>query len=119
MNKNASGFTVRGHFEGKDPVVRKIYDRLWDAVRHMGPVTEEPKKISIHLVRKTAFAGAAIRKDHILLTIKSDHKRVSPRVVRTEQVSSSRYHHEVKLRSPSEVDSELISWLREAYELSA
>jgi hypothetical protein len=119
MNKNAREFTVREHFEGKDPAVRKTYDKLLEALRRMGPVVAEPKKTSIHLVRKTAFAGVVTRKDHLLLTIKSDHRRTSPRVRNTEQVSAGRFHLEVKLLSPSDVDSELISWLRESYELSA
>jgi hypothetical protein len=119
MDKNARTFTVREHFEGKDPVIRKIYDRLLAAVQRMGPVVEEPKKTSIHLVHATALAGVATRKDHILLTIKSEHKRTGRRVFRTEQVSANRFHLEVKLLLPSDVDSELISWLREAYELSA
>jgi hypothetical protein len=119
MNKNASESAIREHLDGKDPVVRKIYDKLLEAARRMGPVGEVPKKTSIHLVRGTAFAGVATRKDHILLTIKGDHERISPRIRRTEQVSPGRFHHQVKLLSPSEVDSELISWLREAYELSA
>jgi hypothetical protein len=119
MNKQVVEFTIREHFEGKDPAVRKTYDKLMEALRRMGPVAEEPKKTSIHLVRKTAFAGVAARKDHILLTIKSDHQRTSPRVRNTEQVSAGRFHLEVKLLSPADVDSELISWLRESYELSA
>jgi hypothetical protein len=119
MEKNAGELTVREYFEGKDLAVRKTYDKLLEALRRMGPVVEEPKKTSIHLVRKTAFAGVATRKDHLLLTIKSDHRRTSPRVRNTEQVSAGTFHLEVKLLSPSDVDSELISWLRESYELSA
>jgi len=119
MNKNAGEFSVREHFEGKDPAVRKTYDKLLENLRRMGPVVEEPKKTSIHLVRKTAFAGVAVRKDHLLLTVKSDHKRASPRVRKTEQVSAGRFHLEVKLLTPQDIDSELVSWLRESYELSA
>ena len=119
MNNKADEFTVREHFEGKDPTVRKTYDKLMEALRRMGPVVEQPKNTSIHLVRKTAFAGVAARKDYLLLTIKSDAKRASARVWKTEQVSPGRFHLEVKLLSPSDVDSELISWLRESYELSA
>jgi hypothetical protein len=119
MNKKAAEFTVREHFEGKDPAVRKTYDKLLEALRRMGPAVEEPKKTSIHLVRKTAFAGVATRKDHLLLTLKSDHRRTSSRVRNTQQVSAGTFHLEVKLLSPSDVDSELISWLRESYELSA
>jgi hypothetical protein len=106
------------HFEGKEPDVRQTYDKLLDILQQFGPVGEEPKKTSIHLVNKTALAGVATRKDHIVLTIKSDHKVTSPRVHRTEQVSARRFHHEIRLRSPQEVDDELIGWLKEAYALS-
>jgi predicted DNA-binding protein (MmcQ/YjbR family) len=119
MDRNTGEFTVRDHFEGEDLAIRKLYDKLLEALRRMGPVIEEPKQTSIHLVRKTAFASVATRKDHLLLTIKSDDKRVSPRVQKTEQVSPGRFHLEVKLQTLADIDSELISWLRESYELSA
>lgn len=61
----------------------------------------------------------ATRKAHIILTIKSDRKVASPRIHKSEQVSAHRFHHEVKLTSVSDVDEELMSWLRNAYEMSA
>ena len=119
MSKSKNGISTRSHFEGKDLVVRKIYDQVVKAIRQMGPVTEEPKKTSIHLVNATALAGVATRKAYLILTIKSDHKLTSPRVHKTEQVSAKRFHHEVKLTSPEDVDAELIGWLKAAYVLSA
>jgi len=119
MNQAADKFTVKSHFEGKDPVVRKIYDHLLKALRQMGPIIEEPKKTSIHLVNVTALAGVATRKDYLILTIKSDRKLTSPRIHKTERASARRFHQEVKLTSPEEVDAELIGWLKEAYSLSA
>jgi len=65
-------FSVSSHFAGKEPATRKIYDRLLKASGKFGPVIEDPKKTSIHLVNKTAFAGIATRKSAIILTIKSD-----------------------------------------------
>ena len=56
---------------------------------------------------------------HLILTLKSDRKVTSPRIHKSEQVSAKRFHHEIKLTSPSEVDDELAGWLRQAYELSA
>ena len=112
-------FSVSSHFDGKEPATRKIYDRLLQTSRKFGAVIEEPKKTSIHLVNKTAFAGVATRKSTIVLTIKSDRKLASPRIHKSEQTSASRFHHEVKLTSPAEVDPELTGWLRAAYELSA
>ena len=110
---------VAAHFTGKEPDTRKIYDRLLKTSGRFGPFVEDPKKTSIHLVRKTAFAGVATRKKAIILTIKSDRKLASPRIHKSEQTSASRFHHEVKLTSPADVDAELTGWLKAAYELSA
>jgi len=119
MKTSDSGFTARSHFDGKDPVVRQIYDRVLKAAEKFGPVKEDPKKTSIHLVNQTAFAGVVARKSVIVLTIKSDRKIPSQRIHKSEQTSARRFHHEVKLRLPAEVNSELVEWLKEAYELSA
>ena len=114
----SAAFTVNSHFENKAAVVRQIYDRLVKDSRKFGPVIEDPKKTSIHLVRKSAFAGVATRKHAIILTIKSDRKLSSPRIHKAEQTSASRFHHEAKLTSPAEVDCELLKWLKDAYALS-
>ena len=50
MTKPDDAFTVESHFEGKDNSVRRIYDRLLKEARRFGPVMEDPKKTSIHLV---------------------------------------------------------------------
>jgi hypothetical protein len=119
MNALTNGFTVKSHFENKDASVRKIYDGLLKSARKFGPVSEEPKKTSIHLMNKTAFAGVATRKSALVLTIKSDRKLSSPRIHKSEQTSAKRFHHEVKLTSPADVDAELVRWLEDAYALSA
>lgn len=119
MATPSNGFTAKSHFENKDASVRAIYDRLLRNARRFGTAIEEPKKTSIHLVNRTAFAGIATRKSAIVLTIKSDRKISSPRIHKSEQVSANRFHHEVKLQSPADVDAELMKWLKDGYELSA
>jgi len=119
LSKAIEAFTVTSHFDGKDPVVFQIYKQILKSLRRLGPVIEEPKKTSIHLVSASAAAGVATRKGHLILTLKSDRKLSSPRIHKSEQTSASRFHHEVKLSSPAEVDDELAGWLREAYALSA
>ncbi len=118
MEKITNGFTVLHHFEGKEPVVKKIYDHLIKHSQRFGPVQEDPKKTSIHLNNVTAFAGIATRKNAIILTIKSDRDLHSPRVHKSQQTSARRFHHEVKLTAASDVDAELIGWLKAAYALS-
>ena len=114
-----NGFTVKSHFENKDAAVRKIYEGLLKNAKNFGPVREEPKKTSIHLMNQTAFAGVATRKSALVLTIKSDRKLLSPRIHKSEQTSANRFHHEVKLTSPAEVDAEVMRWLKDAYALSS
>ncbi|HZE64295.1 MAG TPA: DUF5655 domain-containing protein [Pyrinomonadaceae bacterium] len=106
IKASTNGFTLKSHFEGKDASVRATYDRLLKIARQFGQVIEEPKKTSIHLVNKTAFAGVVTRKGAIALTIKSDRKLSSPRIHKTERTSANRFHHELKLISPAEVDPE-------------
>jgi hypothetical protein len=110
--------TISQHFEKKDPVVKSIYDRILKESRKFGAVTEEPKKTSIHLVNKSAFAGVATRRNALILNIKSSAPIRHARIAKSEQLSASRFHQEVKLTSPDEVDSLLVGWLKEAYQLS-
>src|SRR6266540_1310700 len=105
MSQTKAAFTNTNHFEGKAPIVREIYDRLIEVAKGFGPISEEPKKTSIHIVNKTALAGVATRKNYLILTIKSDSKLISPRIHKSEQASARRFHHEIKLTSPDDVDS--------------
>jgi Domain of unknown function (DUF5655) len=87
-------------------------------VRKFGPVREAAKKTSIHLDRASALAGVQVRKGCLILTIKADRPADSPRLFKSEQTSANRFHHQVKLSVPSDVDGELKSWLKRAYELA-
>ena len=118
MPSSKQSHTVASHFEKSSPSVRDTYKSILKAARELGSVHEEPKKTSIHLVRKSAFAGIATRKDALILTLKSDRAVKSERIRRREQVSSHRWHVEIRLESPAEVDSEIRDLLRAAYDIS-
>src|SRR5689334_22087791 len=107
------------HFAKSSADVRDIYDKIIAAATKWGPVDEDPKKTSIHLNRKSAFAGIATRKDALILTIKSSTDIVSPRISRHEQASANRWHLEVRLTSPRDFDAELRQWLKQSYDMSA
>ena len=118
MATGVIGYSVKDHFTNKQPAVKSSYDAIVKVAEQFGPVKQEAKKTSIHLVRKTAFAGVATRKSALILTLKSTSDLKSDRVVRREQVSASRWHLEIKIDSPQAVDAELKKWLKAAYELS-
>ena len=118
MSKPVETHSVDDHFAGKDPSVREVYNRVLSVLRDIGPVAEEARKTSIHLVRTSALAGVETRKGYLLLNLKADHLVEGPRVVKSERLSARRYHFKVKLSRPDEVDAELEDWLRHAYDLS-
>jgi hypothetical protein len=115
---NANGHTVKEHFENRAPEVKATYAAILKAARSFGPVKEEAKKTSIHLVRKSAFAGVATRKTALILTLKSDSDITSKRIAKREQASAHRWHLEIKLEAPEQVDGEIANWMKKAYELA-
>jgi len=109
---------VASHFAKSAPEVLATYRRLLEAARALGPVIEEPKKTSIHLVSRTAFAGVATRRSSLILTLKSAKDIRNPRVAKGEQTSAHRWHVDIRLERPSDVDRQLTTWLNAAYELA-
>ena len=98
--------------------MKATYAAILNAAKKLGPVKEEAKKTSIHLVRKSAFAGVATRKTALILTLKSDSDLANKRIIKREQASANRWHLEIKLEGPTQVDREVLGWLEKAYELA-
>jgi uncharacterized protein DUF5655 len=116
--KSQSSFSVSQHFANRAETVRNTYRALLKAARTLGPVGEEPKKTSIHLTRNTAFAGVATRRASLILTLKAAQDIDSPRIRKREKASANRWHVEIELTAPGQVDREVQSWLKNAYELA-
>ena len=113
-----AGHSVEQHFEKKDATVRATYNALLRVARRFGKVVEEPKKTSIHLVAHSAFAGVATRRNKVVLTIKSPVEIRNRRIAKCEKLSANRWHFDVHLESPQDVDATVAEWLRSAYEIS-
>jgi len=110
-------YTEANHLQGKSPIVTKIYDRLNASFQKFGPIKIEPKKTSIHLVNRFAFAGVYTRKEYINLEFHLNYKLTSKRISKVEQASANRFHHTIKLESEKDIDKELLGWLKQAYDL--
>jgi hypothetical protein len=64
-----SRVTVTQHFAGRPASVRATYGAVLKAARRLGTVREDPKKTSIHLARRTAFAGIATRRSSLIFHV--------------------------------------------------
>jgi hypothetical protein len=109
--------SVAAHFTGNDKA-RALYDAALTQLRTLGPVTEEAKKTSIHLVRRTALAGVHVRRGYLLLEFKTDYPIDSPLLAKSEQISRNRYHHTLRLESTDQLQGDVLCWLKDAYSLS-
>lgn len=105
-------------FAKSEPGVEKIYATVLKVISKFGKVEADAKKTSIHLVAKTAFAGVHPRKSALLLNIRSAAPIKSQRIRKVERVSANRFHNELLISSPGEVDAEVVGWLKDAYTLS-
>ena len=110
-------YTELDHLTGKEQIVTKIYEKLIAELQKFGQLKIEPHKTSIHLGNRFGFAGLYTRKDYINLEVHLNYKLTSKRVSKVEQASANRFHHTIKLASVKDIDKELLTWLKEAYEL--
>jgi hypothetical protein len=101
------------------PEVRAIYQEILRAARAAGSFEADPNQSSIHLRRGTVFAGVTPRKDALILTIKSDTDIRSKRIFKRQQASARRWHLEIRLDDPKQVDRQLKGWLKSAMALSS
>jgi len=110
-------YSDQDHLKDKEQIVANIYEKLVAELHKFGQLKIEPKKTSIHLGNRFGFAGVYTRKDYINLEVHLNYKLKSDRVTKVEQASANRFHHTIKLTKPKDIDKELLSWLKEAYEL--
>jgi hypothetical protein len=102
----------------KSPSSQSTYAKVIAEVSKLGPFKVEEKKTSLHITHGRAFAGVHPRATGIILNLVLDSPLTNARVHKCEQVSAKRHHVEFKLEDPSEVDAQLVGWMKKAYSLT-
>lgn len=97
--------------------VQDIYDALINKVNTLGDIIIEEKKTSIHVKAKSAFLGIHPKKKLLDLNIVTSKPIGSSRIKKTEQVSANRFHNEIRLENVDQIDTELMAWIKQAYQL--
>ncbi len=110
--------SVEPVFEGKAPELRETFDHLVCQLQTFGAVKVAPKQTSIHLEKNSGFAGVHPRSTYFNLEFRTDYQIDDSRITRVQQLSARRFEHTVKLAKKSDVDVQLLQWLKDAYELS-
>lgn len=104
-------------FAGPKAALRPVYDRLVERARKLGGDVEVmPRKSQVTLSRSKGFAVIrAAAKDRLDVGLKLRGAKPTARLVADRKAMASDPSHVVSLRSPADVDAELIGWLKQAY----
>ncbi len=107
---------LTNQYKGKEHL-KPIYEKLFSEISAFGnDLTITPKKDSVSFIRKRQFVLIKpATKTRIDLGLKLKGKELTERLENSGPFGSM-CTHRVKLSSLEEVDSELIEWLKEAYQ---
>src|SRR5437016_883738 len=105
---------VRGQYADR-PTLRPLYDAIIEAATSLGEVTVQARKTYVSLVsRKRTFARVqASAKDRVDVALRLEGAKPGGRLKPSK--IHDRMPVQVGLRSPNDLDSEVLNWLQEAY----
>ncbi len=109
---------ISNQYKGKENLL-PIYEKLVDEISKFGDdIVNTPKKTSVSIIRKHQFALIKpATKTRIDLGLKLKDKPTAGRLGDSGPFGTM-CTHRVQLTSPDEVDTEVLAWLKEAYERS-
>jgi hypothetical protein len=106
--------TARERIDG-DPISSDVYRALLDKISALGEFELQENASSFHVAHGRAFLGIHPRRGGILVNIVLTRQLESDRIHRAERVSANRWHNELILKDPAEIDAELLTWISEGY----
>ena len=95
-----------------------LFRHFAELVKRCGPLRIVPEKTRIAFQVRMSFAAVSLRRDrivgHVVLARRLEH----PRFAKIEYISPHSHVHFFRFNSHSELDHEVLVWLREAYRVS-
>ena len=109
---------IDAQYSGGKAHLRPIYDRLLALAQQLGPdVTVGPRKTYVALARGKQFCVLQpTTQTRLDVGLKLPDTAVTPRLVEAGNVGGGSITHKVAVTSLDDIDDELITWLKTAYE---
>jgi hypothetical protein len=109
---------IDAQYSGKKAALRPIYDRILEVINALGDdISLQPRKSYVAFARRKQFAlvktSTITRLD---LGLKFKEPPISLRLDEAPGLGSGSITHKLALASLEEVDQEVVSWLKMAYE---
>jgi Domain of unknown function (DUF5655) len=118
MPHSCGRYSIKKFLTGKSTYATSLYKRFSELVHECGPVMIAPAKTRIGFQVRMIFAAVNKLSDrgldaHVVLTRRLE----SPRFRRIETMTHKCYVHHFRVESLDDLDEEVKSWLREAYQV--
>jgi hypothetical protein len=94
---------------------RPVFDAVMAGLADVGPIHVEPVSVGIFLKRSRTFAELRPMTRWVAVSFTLERTISSARIARKVVDTGRTKYHVVNVRTPDEVDDELLSWLAEAY----
>ena len=110
-------------FDGK-PEELALYETLLDRIKALGAFTAIAHKTQISLKNRRVFACVSVFQVlpkrllpalYLVLTLGLPDPLDSPRIAAKTEAQPGRWTHHIVLAGASELDAELLEWIRQAY----
>jgi len=118
MPHSCGKYSVEKFLAGKSQQAISLYEHFSALILECGPVQIAPAKTRIGFQVRMIFAAVNKLSDrgldaHVVLTRRLKH----PRFTRIDTMTPKCHVHHFRVESLSELDEEVKSWLREAYQV--
>jgi hypothetical protein len=108
--------TVEEFLRDKGPRARELFAALVDAALSIGNVSLAPVKTRVGIQARMIFASInRLSEDHLDAHVVLARRLEHPRFHKVDSFSPRNHAHYFRIEHPSDVDAEVITWLREAY----
>ena len=114
-NHSCGRYSLEDHFVGKEPVIRDLYNLLFETLKQLGPVSVFPVKTRIVFQAEVQFAAAMPRKRWLDGYLWLRRQTTHPRIHKIEVGVFRDYGHIFRLTHPEDLDEDLADLLQEAY----
>ena len=112
-------YNISRYFVDKPENLKQTFNYLVQKVGEFGPVRVDAVQTAISLGARSHFAMIYPLKNSLNLELWSNKPIDSRRVFKKQMISPGNYLSHIKLVNQTDVDSELLSWLRQAYFLKS
>jgi len=108
---------LKDHLKNKSPQVIVAFNKLMRELEKFGEITLNPVKTSIQVKAGATFLSIRPKKEHMEIEFQLGEEIDKFPVYKNIRISKNRVLHFAILKSPKEVNTQLVNWLKKSYEL--